>query len=81
MKADLSDYDLIVVAYGVEPKKKLLERIIEDKPNKSSVLYRTTWEFLDIIYGKEWFPEQAVIKNVCYKPDLIKSIILEGKKT
>jgi len=81
LTADLSEYDLIVIAHGVEPKDKLLERVINDKPNKSNVLYRTTWEILDLFYGKECFPEQAIIKNVYYRPDLIKSIILGGKKT
>ena len=78
---DAADYDLIVIAHGVEPKEKILERVMKDKPNGVSVLYRTTWEILDVFYGSEWLPDQAIIKKVYYRPDLIKSIILEGAKT
>ena len=81
LTVNLSKYNLIVIAHGVEPKEKLLERIIKDKPKDANILYRTTWEILDIFYGKEWIPDKAVVKNVYYRPDLIKSIILEGKKT
>ena len=81
LKVDLSDYDLIVIAHGVEPKEKILERVMKDKPNGANVLYRTTWEVLDIFYGKEWLPDQTIIKKVYYRPDLIKSIILDSERT
>ena len=77
----LSDYDLVVIAHGVEPKDKLLERIIKDASPKTLILYRTTWELLDIVYGKEKLPEQAKVKKIYYRPDFIKSILLESKPT
>ena len=72
----LSGYDLIVVAHGVEPKGKVLERVVEDMDAKAVVLFRTTWDALDVVYGEEDVPEGVSVVDVFYRFDLIKSIVM-----
>ena len=75
---NLEGYDLIVIAYGVEPKEKLVERILKDKDQQAGLIYRTTWKIMDSIYGKEWSPKENMIKKEYNRPDFVRSILIEG---
>ncbi|HEC81675.1 MAG TPA: methyltransferase domain-containing protein [Thermoplasmatales archaeon] len=76
---DLSGYDLVVVAHGVEPKSRILERIVEEMDGKTTVLFRTTWDFLDVVYGDERVPEGLYVVDVFKRPDFIKSVFMRKR--
>lgn len=80
LNVDLKEYELIVIAYGVEPKEKVLERVLNEKPSNAKVIYRTTWEIFDIIYGKENLPRGAFVKSLYYRPDFVKSLLVTGEE-
>ncbi len=77
---DLNEFDLVVVAHGVEPKERILERIAKDTNIDSIIMYRTTWDSLNFIYGKEKIPKGLVEKNSYYRSDLIKTIMLVKRR-
>ena len=52
MEMDLKGYNLIVVALGIEPKDKVLERISRDADGGTYILCRTAGAF-SRIFGKE----------------------------
>ena len=76
LTVDLTGYDLIVVSYDVQPKDKMLERIIKDMDDKTLILYRTTWESFEKIYGKEKIAKNVNILKTFYRSDFIKSILM-----
>jgi len=76
LTVDLAGYDLIVVSYDVQPKDKMLERIIKDMDDKTLILYRTTWESFEKIYGKEKIAKNVNILKTFYRSDFIKSILM-----
>ncbi|MCD6236506.1 MAG: class I SAM-dependent methyltransferase [Thermoplasmata archaeon] len=73
---DISGYNIIVVAHGVEPREKVLERIWKDADPGTNILYRTSWEILYPIYGKDRIPEWIPVKRVFYRSDLVKSLLI-----
>lgn len=79
MDFDVSGYDLIVIAYGVEPKEEILLRVWKEVDVGTRILYRSAWEATNPIYGKENLPEDLHVKNIFYRPDLVKSILLVKK--
>ena len=52
MEVDLKGYNLIVVALGIEPKSRVLERISKDADSGTYILCRTAGAFSKI-FGKE----------------------------
>lgn len=80
LNVDLKDYDLIVIAYGVEPKEKILERVLNEKSPDAKVIYRTAWDMFDVIYGKENLPKNASVKSTYYRPDFVKSMLIAGEE-
>lgn len=76
LTVDLSDYDLIVVSFDVKSKEKMLERLLKDMDEKTFILYRTTWESLELIYGKDIITKKAAIEKTFYRSDFIKSLLL-----
>lgn len=73
---DVSDFDLIIVSHGVEPKMKILETLGNKMSKNSIILYRTTSDRLDKIYGRESIPKNLKVKKVFYRIDGIKAILL-----
>ena len=45
------------------------------------IVFRTTWETLHSFYNQEIIPKELKIKNIYYRFDGIKSIILELKNS
>ena len=76
LTVDLSGYDLIVISFDVKPKAKILERLLKDMDEKTCILYRTTWESFEKIYGKDVITNNAAIEKTFYRSDFIKSLIL-----
>jgi D-arabinose 1-dehydrogenase-like Zn-dependent alcohol dehydrogenase len=73
---DVSGFDLVIISRGVEPRRKILERIGESMDSKGMIVYRTTWESLNKIYGKDSIPKNLKIKDVHYRIDGIKTLLL-----
>ena len=76
LKYSISGYDLIIMDYCVEPREKVLERIWKDADPGTNILYRTSWEILYPIYGKDKIPEWIPVKRVFYKAYLVKSLLI-----
>ncbi|HEC86538.1 MAG TPA: hypothetical protein ENI49_01515 [Thermoplasmatales archaeon] len=76
---DLSGYDLVVLAHGVEPKDEILKRIAVEVDGETVVLFRTTWDFLDKVYGDEGVPEDFDVVAVFKRPDFIKSVFMKRR--
>jgi len=79
LTVDLSGYELVVLAHGVEPKDKILKRIAEEIDSRTTILFRTTWDFLDSVYGNERVPEDFDVVAVFKRPDFIKSVFMRKK--
>ena len=80
MKFDVSGFDLIIVSYGVEPKLKILEKLGDNMDKNSMILYRTTWDTLDRVYGDEPIPKNLEIKDSYDRIDGIKTFLLIRSK-
>ncbi len=76
-----SGFDLIIVSYGVEPKKDLLKKIGNSMDDHSVILYRTTWDSLDKIYGLDIIPKNLKVKETYDRTDGIKAVLLMKNKT
>ena len=77
MDFDVSEFDLISISFGVEHKGKLLSKIAVSMKRDGKILFRTTWEILQIVYGRETIPRNFKIIDVYYRLDGIKSYLLE----
>jgi len=75
MDFDVNGYDLIVIAYGVEPKEEILKRIWKNTDKGTKILYRSAWEVTNPLYGKEKIPD-VNIEKVFYRWDLVKSLLI-----
>lgn len=76
---DASEVDLIILSHGIEPKHDILIKMSDTMKNSSKILYRTTWDSLDKIYGKEDIPDTLASKQIYYRIDGIKSCLLMKK--
>ncbi len=76
---NISDFDLILIAFGVHPRKKLLKKLSLSLKDNGKILYRTTWAGLDKLYGKDSIPQTFNIKNVYHRIDGIKSLLLVNR--
>ena len=73
---DISSFDLIIFSHGVEPKLEVL-KVLGDKMSPSSmILYRTTWDTLDKVYGEEPIPSNLMVKDSYDRIDGIKAFLL-----
>ena len=76
LDVDTTGFDLVIVAFGVNPRIKLLEKIGKNLKQKGVVVFRTTWERLDTVYGHAGIPPNLKIQHVFYRKDGIKSFLL-----
>ena len=74
---DMSKFDIITIAFGVNPRWAMLENIKKSIKNDALVLYRSTWDSLDKIYGQDSIPGGYKIINVFNRIDGVKSILLK----
>jgi len=73
----LSDFDVIIISLGVEPREKVFERIKNETRNDAKVVARKPWDFMDKIYGKkEFIPNGFKIVKTFNRQDFIKSMLL-----
>ena len=77
LKYPISDYDVIIVSYGVEPYEKVFERIRKEMKKDAVVIYRKQWDFLDFIY-KKGLPRGFKIVGQHKRRDFIKSYMLKA---
>jgi cyclopropane fatty-acyl-phospholipid synthase-like methyltransferase len=76
---DFSKYDIILFSFGVEPRKEIFTNIVKTMKKDGVIIFRTTWETLNSVYGAEIIPEKLVIDNIYYRFDGIKSLLLTLK--
>lgn len=77
LKKDFSTYDLVVIAHDVEPKKKILEKVVKDISEDSFIMLRTTWDLLSFVYGKEELPKSVYVLDEFKRSDFIKTIFMK----
>jgi len=74
----ISNFDVIVISLGVEPREKIFERIRNEMKEGAVIIARKPWDFMDIIYGrKEFIPNGFRIIKTFNRQDFIKSMLLE----
>jgi len=76
ISVDYSQFNLIIISHGVEPKKQVLEKLGKEIDKKSMILYRTIWDGLNRVYGKEPVPSNLKIINTYDRIDGIKAFLL-----
>lgn len=74
----VSNFDVIVISLGVEPKEEVFERIRSEMKGGARVVARKPWDFMDVIYGRKGFtPNGFKVINTFNRQDFIKSMLLE----
>ena len=77
MRYPLSDFDVIIISLGVEPREKVFERIRNEARDDAKIVARKPWDFMDKIYGKkEFIPNGFKIVKTFNRQDFIKSMLL-----
>jgi hypothetical protein len=76
MDVDVSGFDLVVVAYGVEPKLEVLCQLAERMKPDGMIFYRTICDKLEPVYGCEPVPACFQVKGEFIRNDGIKSLLL-----
>lgn len=72
----ISDFDIIIVSFGVEPRNEVFERIRRDCKKNAKIICRKQWDFLDTIFGKRELPDGFEVISYHKRRDLIKSYLL-----
>jgi protein-L-isoaspartate O-methyltransferase len=74
----VKDFDFIIISFGVEPKEKVFERLRKEMKKDAKIVYRKTWDFMDVIYGrKDFLPSGFKVVAFHNRRDFIKSYLLE----
>lgn len=76
LDVDVSGYDLIFIAHGVEPKLGILAELEQKMDAKTMIVYRTIWDKLEKVYGHEPIPQGLQIKDAFFRSDGIKTLLL-----
>ncbi|MFH1100761.1 MAG: class I SAM-dependent methyltransferase [Methanobacteriota archaeon] len=76
LEADISDFDLVFVAHGVEPKLGILTELERRMKPGTMIVYRTIWDGLERVYGHEPIPETLRVKDAFFRSDGIKTLLL-----
>jgi len=72
-----SNFDVIIISLGVEPREKVFERIRNEARDDAKIVARKPWDFMDKIYGKkEFIPNGFKIVKTFNRQDFIKSMLL-----
>ncbi len=74
---NLSDFDIIIVSFGVEPYNEVFERIRKNCKKNAKIVCRKQWDLLDTIFGKKELPDGFEIISQYKRRDLIKSYLLK----
>ncbi len=77
-KYPFKEFDVIIISFGVEPKEIVFKRLKEETKKGVRVVFRKTWDFMDVIYGRKIeVPEGFKIVAHHNRRDLIKSYLLK----
>ena len=73
-----------MIGYGVNTslgvKMKILEKLGNEVSEDSLILYRTVWDGLNKIYGKDPVPNNLTIKKIFNRIDGIQALLLMRNK-
>ena len=78
---DITGYAMVLVAHGVEPKYDVLESLARRLQPGMMIFYRTIWDKLEKVYGEEPLPASLIVRDVHYRSDGIKSLLLVRTET
>jgi len=72
------EFDIIIISFGVEPKEKVFDRLKKETKEDVRIVFRKTWDFMDVIYGRKYFlPTGFKIVAFHNRRDFIKSYLLK----
>lgn len=77
---DTTNFDLVILSFGVHPRGEILKVIGNRLKDNNAILFRTTWKYLDKIYGEVSIPNTLKIKKVYHRIDGLKTLLLIRNK-
>lgn len=72
-----SEFDVIIISLGVEPRDKIFERIINETEDNAKIVARKPWDSMDRVYGRDEFvPRGFDVVKTFNRQDFIKSMLM-----